>query len=88
MRVRIVAVAMLMAGLGAWGLLRAQRPFKEYPGREYTNFPLPPDWQDKTDWTRARLRYRNYSGGILGGGRRGGAGSWTTDYPQIGRAHV
>ncbi|HEY1758727.1 MAG TPA: DUF4159 domain-containing protein [Bryobacteraceae bacterium] len=88
MRFRILAMIALMAGLGAWGVLRAQKPFKEYPGREYTNFPLPSDYQDKTDWTRARLRYRNYSGNILGGGgfgRRGGAGSWTTDYPRSDR---
>jgi hypothetical protein len=93
MRIRIAATLVLMAGLGTWGLLRAQKPFKEYPGREYTNFPLPSDWQVKTDWTRARLRYRNYSGGGgfgggFGGGRRGGGGgggSWTTDYPRSDR---
>ncbi len=80
-------MAGLMAALGAWGVLHAQKVFKEYPGNEYNDFPLPPDYQAKTDWTRARLRYRNYSGGLLGGrgfGRRG-AGSWTTDYPRSDR---
>jgi hypothetical protein len=86
MRSRIAAMAVLLTGLGTWGLLRAQKPFKEYPGREYTDFPLPSDWQVETDWTRARLRYRNYSGNQLGGRRGfGGPGSWTTDYPRSDR---
>ena len=25
------------------------KPFRTYPGVEYTNFPLPPDWQEKTE---------------------------------------
>src|ERR1035438_2560318 len=55
-------------------------------GPRIHRFPLPPDYQAKTDWTRARLRYRDYSGNL--GGRRGGfgrAGSWTTDYPRSDR---
>jgi hypothetical protein len=87
MRLRLVASAVLLGGIGAWSLLFAQKPFQEYPGREYTNFPLPHDYQAKTDWTRARLRYRDYSGNVLGGRRGGfgGAGSWTTDYPRSDR---
>ena len=86
MRWRAATLASLRAALGAYGLLRAQKPFKEYPGNEYTDFTLPPDYQDKTDWTRARLRYRNYGGGLLGyRGFRRGAGSWTTDYPRSDR---
>ena len=30
--------------------LAAQRAFREYPGREYTDFPLPRDYQDKAEW--------------------------------------
>ena len=26
----------------------AQKPFREYPGVEYENFPLPPDYQERT----------------------------------------
>ena len=51
------ALALAVAALAVWGVLRAQRPFKEYPGTEYENFPLPADYQEKTEWTRARLKY-------------------------------
>ncbi len=72
------------------------RPFREYPGREYENFPLPPDYQEKTEWQFARLMYPPIAGGRGGGfGRRGGfrgglnwkegASSWTTDYPRADR---
>jgi hypothetical protein len=55
MRLRtILLVASL--GLAAGTAMIAQRPFKEYPGIEYDNFPLPGDWQKKAEWTRARLR--------------------------------
>jgi hypothetical protein len=59
----------------AWGVLHAQRPFKEYPGAEYENFPLPPDWNEKTEWTRARLRSPSYRGNF----------NWTIDYPRSDR---
>ena len=65
--------------LGGWGLLHAQKPFKEYPGREYTDFALPEDHATPHEWTRARLMYRDFSGGRRRFGR--GAGAWTTDYP-------
>src|SRR6516164_5746633 len=36
-----------------------QEPFREYPGIEYNNFPLPSDYQEKTVWTsRRRLAAR------------------------------
>jgi Domain of unknown function (DUF4159) len=56
-----------------------QRPFKEYPGVEYTDFPLPDDYQKKAEWTRARLHYQDYAGSER---RRG---SWTIDYPRSDR---
>ena len=52
------------------------RPFREYPGREYENFPLPPDYQEKTEWQFARLMYPQAQGGFRGGGRRGGFGGF------------
>src|SRR5277367_3928571 len=79
MRFRIVATVTLMAVLGAWGLLRAQKPFREYAGREYTNFPLPPDWNEKTDWTRARLKCPSINAGFRGDS------NWTIDYPRSDR---
>jgi hypothetical protein len=57
----------------------AQKPFREYPGAEYENFPLPPDYQEKTEFTRARLIYPS----IGRGWRR--ASSWTIDYPRSDR---
>ncbi len=56
MRLR-TGLAVVLLGLAAWGVLLAQKPFKEYPAIEYANFPLPRDWQKNSEWTRARLRY-------------------------------
>jgi hypothetical protein len=69
----------IVACLGGWAALRAQRPFKEYPGMEYENFPLPPGWQDRTEWTRARLRCPG-----IGWGMRVER-NWTIDYPRSDR---
>ena len=77
MRLRAAVLTILLAGL-----LLAQRPFQEFPGNEYVDFPLPPDWSKKTEWTRARLRYNDYRGF---GRRRFGGGAWTTDYPRSDR---
>ena len=44
------------SGGAGWSVLHAQKPFREYPGLEYENFALPPDWDAKTEWTRARLK--------------------------------
>jgi hypothetical protein len=66
-----------------WGLLFAQKPFKEYPGREYTDFPLPEDYKTPREWTRARLMYRDFRAGYRRFGR--GSGAWTTDYPRSDR---
>ena len=75
-----IAVLTILAALGAWGLLRAQKPFREYPGAEYENFPLPDDWGQKTEWTRARLKVH----GINRGWRRSDL-NWTIDYPRSDR---
>ena len=72
----------------------AQRAFREYPGREYSNFPIPPDYQEKTEWVFARLMYPSAEG-VHGYGYRGrrwggrdwtqGRSDWTTDYPRSDR---
>jgi hypothetical protein len=66
-----------------------QRPFKEYPGIEYTKFELPPDYRDVAEWTFARLMYPpvgRYLGGFSGmGDWREGASNWTMDYPRSDR---
>ncbi len=69
-------------------LLAFQRPFKEYPGIEYNDFPLPSDFQEKTEWAFARLMYPSapyarYS--RMGSDWREGMTSWTQDYPRADR---
>ena len=72
-------------------VLSAQRPFREYPGTEYNDFPLPADWQSKAEWTFARLMYPPSPYNMRGWGRyrggdwREGRSSWTTDYPRSDR---
>ncbi len=78
---RAIAIALIVVSAGALGVLYAQRPFREYPGREYRNFPLPPDWNRPAEWTRARLRVP----GLFTMGYRGGDYNWTTDYPRSDR---
>jgi hypothetical protein len=66
----------------------------------YDDIPLPPDYQNKTEWIFARLMYPNNpirrGGGGGGGGFGGGGGrnngdwrqggtSWTQDYPRADR---
>jgi uncharacterized protein DUF4159 len=74
------AVLLAAAALGLFGFLRAQRPFRQYNAAEYEDFPLPPDWNVKTEWTRARLRYPSVYA------RFGGEDlNWTIDYPRSDR---
>lgn len=74
-----VALPMGIAALSAWSLLHAQRPFREYEAIEYNDFPLPADYRDLHEWTRARLRVpgvnRGYRSNI----------NWTMDYPRSDR---
>jgi hypothetical protein len=92
------APRLAVAGACCLGALFAfQRPWREYPGREYNSFPVPPDFQEKTEWAFARLMYPE-AVGVHGRGyfRRGfgrfgnwdwrqGRSSWTTDYPRSDR---
>jgi hypothetical protein len=88
MRLR-TALSLAFLVLLLWGALFAQNPFKEYPAIEYNNFPLPVDWNQKTEWTRARLRYPDTVGYpyrrlmMRGGGEF--PGYWTMDYPRSDR---
>jgi hypothetical protein len=78
-----LALAVVSLALGVWGVLRAQRPFKEYEAQEYNDFPLPPDYQKKTEWTRARLKYPSVYANS--GYRRRGDLNWTIDFPRSDR---
>jgi hypothetical protein len=75
------AVVLILAALGVWGVLRAQRPFQNYQAAEYDDFPLPPDWSKTTEWTRARLRYPS----VYGNRRYGPDLNWTIDAPRSDR---
>ena len=71
------------------GALIAQKPFKEWPAIEYNDFPLPPDWNKKAEWTRARLRYPDIVGypdvPLVYNDGRPFPGYWTMDYPRSDR---
>jgi hypothetical protein len=73
-------MVLVTAALGAW-VLCAQRPFKQYQAAEYVDFPLPPDWEQKAEWTRARLRYPS----VYGQSRWRLDLNWTIDYPRSDR---
>jgi hypothetical protein len=75
--------------VSAWGVLRAQKTFKEYPAIEYENFPVPNDFNTKTEWVRARLRYPDIYGypqrRLQMRDGREFPGYWTMDYPRSDR---
>jgi hypothetical protein len=64
-----------------------QLPFRQYPGVEYENFPLPTDWNEKTEWAFARLMYPPLPrfGYRYGDDWRQGQSNWTIDYPRSDR---
>src|ERR1035438_4244661 len=75
-----------------------QKPFRVYPSLEsYDQIPLPPDWQESTEYVFARLMYPQHPYALFGGHGRGRYGggvmmdwregftSWTQDYPRRGR---
>ncbi len=85
------ALSVIAGGLLVFsGLFAFQKPFREYPGFEYENFPLPSDYQDKSEWVFARLMYPPVRGGYGGWRQRGGdwtqgGSNWTIDYPRSDR---
>ena len=85
---RLVCAIVLAGTLWAF-----QKPFREYPGVEYRigTIPLPPDYQDKTEFAFSRMMF---PGGPLDGyqntGRftgdyHRGLSLWTQDYPRADR---
>ena len=91
MRLRTALAAGSFGLIFLLGLLRAQRPFREYPAIEYDDFPLPSDWKDhEHEWVRARLRYPDIYGypdrsRLRMGPGRPWPGQWTMDYPRSDR---
>jgi hypothetical protein len=67
-----------------------QRPFRPFNGVEYAigDIPMPPDWQEKTEWAFARLMFPP---GPLNGYRgrdldwHVGVSLWTQDFPRADR---
>jgi hypothetical protein len=81
----------LGCGLTVLGALYAfQRPFRQFNGVEYAigDIPMPPDWQEKTEWAFARLMFPP---GPLNGYRHRdldwhvGVSLWTQDFPRADR---
>jgi hypothetical protein len=60
---------------------KAQQPgaFREYPGWEYEDFPIPPDYNVPAEWVFARFMYRAVPT-VYGRGP-----NWTIDYPRSDR---
>src|SRR5258708_30199894 len=78
-------------GLAIAGAVFAfQRPFHQYPGVEYYQFEVPPDYQEKTEFAFARLMFPpgpldGYYPRFQGDWRKG-LSLWTQDYPRAYRA--
>jgi hypothetical protein len=76
----------------AGGILAFQRPFREFPGVEYSlgEIPLPPDYQEKSEWAFARLMFPPGAGRINGYYGRDldwhtGVSLWSQDFPRADR---
>ena len=90
MRFRVTFAFCFVAILSAWGVLHAQKPFKEYPAIEYENFPSRRTGSKKTEWVRARLRYPDIYGypdhpALVNRDGSPFPGYWTMDYPRSDR---
>ncbi|HLH43539.1 MAG TPA: DUF4159 domain-containing protein [Bryobacteraceae bacterium] len=85
----LLAIVAFAAVGGAYAF---QKPFREYPGQEYSNFPLPPDYGEKTEFVFARMMYPQGNWGIFGRlwrfDWREGRSAWTNDYPRSDRHFV
>lgn len=82
----IAALAIPVSLLALQQFQDKPKPFREYPGWEYENFPLPPDFADRSEWTFARLMYPAVAFGRWGRSDwTQGESNWTTDYPRSDR---
>ncbi len=85
-----IAVGIFVAFCAAYAF---QRPFREYPGQEYNDFPVPQDAGEKTEFVMGRLMYPASPYGMFGrlesyyDWRKGNTG-WTNDYPRADRHFV
>jgi hypothetical protein len=84
-RIAIVAAAGVFT---LFTTLHAQKPFREYPAIEYSDFPLPPDYKEPAEFVFARLMYPPASTAQFDRSRGRwyeGMSSWTQDYPRADR---
>lgn len=74
-RIACLLAALLAASLFLYG----QKPFKQYPDtiEDYSDYPLPSDWEKPAEWVFARLKYRD-----IARFRFGRDLYWTMDYPR------
>ena len=79
MRIKILIPAVAVALTLAVGVMYAQKESRQYQGSEYDEYPLPPDYAEKTEFVIGRLMYKSVSRGF----RR--YSSWTIDYPRADR---
>lgn len=84
MRLRTLFSAVL-ACVVTFGLVHAQKPWKDYSELFETEYgegaiPVPPDYKEPHEFTRARLKYARV--GILHPGYDTGQWGWGTDYPR------
>jgi hypothetical protein len=63
------------------------KPWREYPAFEYNDFPVPRDYQERTEFVFGRLMYPNsqYGRRGRGGDWHEGYTHWTMDYPRSDR---
>jgi hypothetical protein len=84
------AASLFCCALVLVGAMYAQRAFREYPSVEYGYMPVPPDAQQRAEWTFARLMYppgpNDGYRGRFDGDWREGLSLWTQDYPRADRA--
>jgi hypothetical protein len=90
------ALVFAVCGLALAGAVYGfQKPFRQFISLEgYDNIPLPPDYNEKTEWVFGRLMYPQHPEARFGGRgyrrfggldwREGGT-SWTQDYPRADR---
>ena len=88
MRIRTALPPVLGAAALVSSLWAFQRPFREYPGIEYNDFPLPQDYQRSEEFVFARLMYPPAPSARFdraGPDWARGMSSWTQDYPRADR---
>jgi hypothetical protein len=88
----LTGMVILLGSAFAYKLHAGQLPFREYPGIEYNDFPLPPDYKVPGEFVFARLMYPPYTGqggfgfgGFTANSWQEGRSIWTQDYPRADR---